>query len=98
MLCLRAVEGDRKVDAIGLFRNIVLRDETIANLLQALAEDKTSASLLKSVSWRTKPSQLFAYALLLNDTSARFFEMFGNRGENTFWSHFWSQGGTPRHP
>ena len=79
MLCLRVVEDDRKVGAIGLFRNIVLRDETIANFLQALAEDKTSASLLKSVSWGTKPSQLFAYALLLNDMSARFFQMFGKR-------------------
>ena len=47
--------------------------------LQALAEDKTRASLLKSVSWGTKPSQLFAYALLLNDMSARFFQMFGKR-------------------
>ena len=47
MLCLRVVEDDRKVGAIGLFLNIVLRDETIANFLQALAEDKTSASLLK---------------------------------------------------
>ena len=56
-----------------------MRDETIANFLQALAEDKTSASLLKSVSWGTKPSQLFAYALLLNDMSARFFQMFGKR-------------------
>ena len=61
-------------------KNTVLRDETIANFLQALAEDKTSASLLKSVSWATKPSQLFAYALLLNDMSARFFQMFGKRG------------------
>ena len=58
---------------------MVLRDETFANFLQALAEDKTSASLLKSVSWGTKPSQLFAYALLLNDMSARFFQMFGKR-------------------
>ena len=57
----------------------MLRDETIANFLQALAEDKTSVSLLKSVCWGTKPSQLFAYALLLNDMSARFFQMFGKR-------------------
>ena len=53
--------------------------ETIANFLQALAEDKTSASLLKSVSRGTKPSQLFAHALLLNDMSARFFQMFCKR-------------------
>ena len=58
---------------------MVLRDEPIANFLQALAEDKTRASLLKSVSWGTKPAQLFAYALLLNDMSARFFQMFGKR-------------------
>ena len=57
----------------------MLRNETITNFLQTLAEDKTSASLLKSVFWGTKPSQLFAYALLLNDMSARFFQMFGKR-------------------
>ena len=78
-MCLRVVEDDRKVGAIGLFCNIIMRDETFANFLQALAEDKTSASLLKSVSWGTKPSQLFAYALLLNDMNARFFQMFGKR-------------------
>ena len=31
MLCLRVVEDDRKVGAIGTFSNTVLRDETIAN-------------------------------------------------------------------
>ena len=47
-MCLRVVEDDRKVGAIGLCGNIVLRDETIANFLQALAEDKTSASFWKT--------------------------------------------------
>ena len=79
MLCLRAVEDDRKVGAIGLFLKHSLEGRDHRQFLQALAEDRTSASLLKSVSWGTKPSQLFAYALLLNDMSARFFQMFGKR-------------------
>ena len=74
------------------------RDETIANFLQALVEDKTSASFLKTCSWGTEPSLFFVYAFLLNDVSARFFQMFGKRRENSILKHFWSQGGTPRHP
>ena len=56
------------------------------------------ANFLKTCSWGTKPSQFFSYAFLLNDVSARFFQMFGKRRENSILRHFWRQGGTPRHP
>ena len=41
MLCLRVLEDDRKVGAIGIFRNAGWRDGTMAIFSQAFAEDKS---------------------------------------------------------
>ena len=59
---------------------------------QALAEDKKHGQLLKAVSWGTKPSLFFSYAVLLNDSSVNNCLDVRLAWTKCIFSHFWSRG------
>ena len=54
MLCLRVLEDDRKVGAIGIFRNAGWRDGTIANFFAGVRGGQKHDQCLKPVSWGRK--------------------------------------------
>ena len=75
MLCLRVVEDDRKVGAIGIFWNAVLGDGANANFVRRRSRRSEASPVFENSSLGDKTVVNFAYAFLLNDSSAIFLDV-----------------------